>query len=73
MAKIIREAAVLLIRLYQYTVSPLVGPCCRFHPSCSQYMVESLQSKGLMKGLWLGAVRILKCHPFNPGGYDPVK
>ena len=73
MAKVITRAAILIIRLYQCTVSPLLGPCCRFHPSCSQYMVESLRHKGLMRGLMSGTLRILKCHPFHPGGYDPVE
>jgi len=73
MARLITGALVLLIRLYQYTVSPLLRPCCRFHPSCSRYMVEALRRKGLVKGLSLGVVRILKCHPFHPGGYDPVE
>jgi len=73
MARLITTALVLLIRLYQYTISPLLGPCCRFHPSCSRYMVEALRRKGLVKGLSLGVVRILKCHPFHPGGCDPVE
>ena len=73
MARLITGALVLLIRLYQYTVSPLLRPCCRFHPSCSRYMVEALRRKGLVKGLSLGVVRILKCHPFHPRDYDPVE
>ena len=61
-----------LIRLYQRAVSPLLGPRCRYYPSCSQYTLEALQIHGLWRGLWLGARRIGRCHPFHPGGFDPV-
>ena len=61
-----------LIRVYQRCVSPLLGPRCRFYPSCSQYMLEALQTHGLLKGLWLGLRRIGRCHPFHAGGFDPV-
>ncbi len=61
-----------LVRLYQLTLAGLLGPCCRFHPSCSSYMIEALRAHGLGKGLWLGIRRIGRCHPFHPGGYDPV-
>ncbi len=60
-----------VIRLYQVTLSPLLGPACRFEPSCSRYMVESLKKYGLFKGLAQGVRRVLRCHPWNPGGYDP--
>lgn len=60
-----------VIRLYQVTVSPLLGPACRFEPSCSRYMVESLKKYGPVKGLARGLRRFLRCHPWNPGGYDP--
>lgn len=63
---------ILLIRAYQYGVSPFLGRSCRFEPSCSQYAVESLQRHGALKGLWLAARRIGRCHPWHPGGYDPV-
>lgn len=59
------------IRVYQWTLSPLLGNVCRFHPSCSRYMVEALQKYGLVRGLWKGTRRVLRCHPWNPGGYDP--
>jgi putative membrane protein insertion efficiency factor len=69
-----RAVAVCLIaaiRLYQVTLSPLLGPACRFQPSCSQYMVESIKKYGLVSGLYRGVRRFLRCHPWDPGGYDP--
>ena len=60
-----------LIRVYQYTLSPLLGNVCRFEPSCSRYMVESLKKYGLVRGLARGLRRLSRCHPWNPGGYDP--
>jgi uncharacterized protein len=59
------------IWLYQRTLSPLLGNTCRFEPSCSRYMVESLRKYGLFRGLAKGIRRILRCHPWDPGGYDP--
>ena len=63
---------VLPIRLYQLVVSPLLGPRCRFYPSCSAYAVEALTTRGPVVGLWLTVRRLLRCHPWNPGGPDPV-
>jgi putative membrane protein insertion efficiency factor len=63
--------AVMLIRIYQWTLSPLLGPACRFEPSCSRYMEMSLRKYGLYRGLARGIRRLLKCHPWHPGGYDP--
>ncbi|MCA9084870.1 MAG: membrane protein insertion efficiency factor YidD [Planctomycetaceae bacterium] len=63
--------AILLIKAYQRFVSPLLGNNCRFHPSCSEYFVRSLQKHGLLLGGWRGIRRICRCHPFDPGGYDP--
>jgi putative membrane protein insertion efficiency factor len=63
---------VLPIRVYQLLVSPLLGPRCRFYPSCSAYAVEALRTHGPLRGLWLAARRLLRCHPWNPGGLDPV-
>lgn len=60
-----------LIRLYQWTLSPLLGPVCRFEPSCSRYMIEALRKYGFLKGVWKGTGRLLRCHPWDPGGYDP--
>lgn len=62
----------LLVRLYQLLVSPLLPPACRFHPTCSRYAMQALATHGALRGLWLTLRRVLKCHPFHPGGYDPV-
>ncbi|MFQ5863741.1 MAG: membrane protein insertion efficiency factor YidD [bacterium] len=61
-----------IIRLYQTFISPLFPPSCRFYPSCSDYTLQALKKYGFFRGIWLGAVRLLKCHPFNSGGYDPL-
>lgn len=63
---------VLLVRGYQLLISPLLGPRCRFQPSCSQYAIEALRTHGALKGSWLTLMRIGRCHPLHPGGYDPV-
>jgi hypothetical protein len=60
------------IRLYQMFISPAMPPTCRFVPSCSQYAMEAIAHWGLAKGGWRALTRIVRCHPFNPGGYDPV-
>jgi putative membrane protein insertion efficiency factor len=69
---LLRRALVLPIRAYQLFVSPLLGPRCRFYPSCSSYAVEAITTHGALKGLYLGTRRVLRCHPWNPGGPDPV-
>jgi len=61
-----------LIRLYRYAISPLLGPSCRFHPSCSEYAIEALQRHGALQGLWMALRRVSRCHPWHPGGFDPV-
>ena len=63
---------ILMIRVYQYMISPLLGPKCRFTPTCSQYAIEALQKYGLLKGLQLALKRIAKCHPWGSHGHDPV-
>lgn len=63
---------ILCIRFYQIFISPLKPPTCRFYPTCSAYAIEAIQKKGPVKGTWLAIKRISKCHPFHPGGYDPV-
>ncbi|NLV15613.1 MAG: membrane protein insertion efficiency factor YidD [Syntrophomonadaceae bacterium] len=65
------RAIIWLIRVYQ-AISRLFPPRCRFVPTCSHYTIEALNKYGAMKGLWLGAKRIFRCHPFSAGGYDPV-
>ena len=65
------RAIILLIRVYQWTLSPLMGNVCRFEPSCSRYTIECIRIHGAFTGIWLGFRRVLRCHPFNPGGYDP--
>jgi putative membrane protein insertion efficiency factor len=62
----------LLIRGYQLTLSPLLGPRCRFYPSCSHYAMEAIETHGALRGVWLTVKRIGRCHPFNDGGFDPV-
>lgn len=61
-----------LIRFYRYAISPLMAANCRFYPSCSCYAQEALERYGIRRGLWLSCKRLLRCHPWNPGGYDPV-
>lgn len=63
--------AVFLIRVYQWMISPLLGRNCRFHPTCSQYAVEAVQSFGTLRGSWLALKRLGRCHPWHPGGFDP--
>lgn len=63
---------ILLLRGYQYVLSPLLGPRCRFYPSCSHYAIEALQRHGFWRGSGLTLWRLLRCHPWQPGGYDPV-
>lgn len=68
-----RRAAVVPLKLYQRYLSPLKGaPSCRFHPTCSSYAIEAVESHGVLKGSWLALTRLLRCHPFHPGGFDPV-
>ena len=61
-----------LISIYQRLISPLMGPCCRFHPTCSEYAKEALERHGLMLGMWLTIKRLSKCHPLGGSGFDPV-
>ena len=68
----IRWLLVMLVRFYQFAISPMLPPACRYYPSCSNYAIEALERHGALKGSWLAARRILRCHPFRPGGFDPV-
>jgi putative membrane protein insertion efficiency factor len=67
-----RHVLKFLIRAYQLALSPMLGPRCRFYPSCSQYALEAIESHGALRGSWLTARRICRCHPFHDGGFDPV-
>jgi len=64
--------AIKLVRAYQIVISPMLGPRCRFHPTCSNYSIEAIKKHGIAIGSWLTLKRILKCHPLHPGGDDPV-
>jgi len=60
-----------LVRVYQWTLSPIFGRQCRFYPTCSVYFIESVRKYGAIRGAWRGILRICRCNPFHPGGYDP--
>ncbi|NOX90823.1 MAG: membrane protein insertion efficiency factor YidD [Calditrichaeota bacterium] len=68
-----KTLALLIIKIYRKFISPLIPPSCRFYPSCSEYSYESIKKHGVIKGGWYSIVRISKCHPYHPGGFDPVK
>lgn len=72
MTTIARTIVRVCIRAYQRLLSPLLPPCCRYFPTCSAYTLQAVDRHGAVKGLWLGALRILRCHPLHAGGYDPV-
>jgi len=63
---------VLFVRAYQVVLSPMLPPSCRYYPTCSHYAIEALEKHGALRGGWLAVKRISRCHPFRPGGYDPV-
>ena len=67
-----RAATLWMIRFYRRNISPLRAPCCRFIPTCSEYAMEAVEKYGALKGGWLALRRLLRCHPFHKGGYDPV-
>jgi hypothetical protein len=71
--ELFKKLLVSLFRIYQKRISPLKKPSCRFYPTCSQYGIEAVTKYGALKGGFMLTKRILKCHPFHPGGYDPVK
>jgi len=68
----LKQALILLVRGYQLLLSPVLGNNCRFYPSCSSYMIEAMEVHGIIKGIWLGTRRLLRCHPYSDGGIDPV-
>jgi len=68
----IQKFLIFMVRTYQIAISPYIGAHCRFTPTCSAYFIEAVEKYGALKGSWLGIKRIMRCHPGNPGGYDPV-
>lgn len=68
----VRQIFMWVIRGYQLAISPMLGPRCRFYPSCSCYAHTAIERFGVFRGIWLGSMRLLRCHPFAKGGYDPV-
>jgi putative membrane protein insertion efficiency factor len=69
----LRPVFIALLRFYKAGISPLLPPSCRFVPTCSEYATEAIERYGALKGGWMGLRRLLRCHPFHPGGFDPVK
>ena len=67
-----KSVLLLLVRAYQYALRPLLGANCRFYPTCSEYASDAIERHGALKGLWLAVRRIARCHPYHPGGYDPL-
>jgi putative membrane protein insertion efficiency factor len=67
-----KAIALFLVRIYQYGISPFIPSRCIYMPTCSQYMREAIERYGVLRGMWLGCRRLLRCHPWGKGGYDPV-
>lgn len=72
MLSFLSKPLIWIVRAYQLAISPLLPPSCRFYPTCSCYAIEALQRHGALKGMWLAVRRIARCHPWHPGGHDPV-
>ncbi len=72
-AVLVKSLLIGIIRFYQRAISPLLPNSCRFYPTCSEYAIQAVEKYGVLKGLYMGIKRVLKCHPFHPGGYDPVE
>jgi len=70
-AKLPARLLIAAARVYQWTLSPLIGRHCRFHPTCSAYFIQAVEKYGAVRGAWRGVKRIGRCHPYHPGGYDP--
>ncbi|MDI6777536.1 MAG: membrane protein insertion efficiency factor YidD [Syntrophales bacterium] len=71
--QILGKTLIILARVYRLCISPFFTPCCRFYPSCSEYAIIAIRRHGPFKGLLLALMRLLRCHPLHPGGYDPVR
>jgi uncharacterized protein len=69
--KLPARVAIACVRFYQRGISPLIGPSCRYQPTCSEYTVQAINKYGVIRGIFRGSLRILRCHPFSRGGYDP--
>ena len=70
---VVRKASITLIKAYRSLISPMLPASCRFSPSCSVYTLQAIEKYGLLRGGWMGALRLMRCHPFSKGGFDPVK
>jgi putative membrane protein insertion efficiency factor len=68
-----KKILIAIVKLYKFLISPILPGSCRFVPSCSEYSLEALERYGALKGTWLSVRRVARCHPFHPGGFDPVK
>jgi putative membrane protein insertion efficiency factor len=68
-----RALTIGVLRIYKRWISPLLPSACRFHPTCSEYMIQAVETHGVARGVWMGLRRLAKCHPFHEGGFDPVK
>ncbi len=68
-----RKTVIAILRGYRRFISPLLPSACRFHPTCSEYMIEAVSKYGAARGTWMGTRRLLRCHPFHQGGFDPVR
>lgn len=72
MKAVMKQLVIILVKLYRLLISPLFPPCCIYTPTCSAYMIEAVEKYGVIKGVYLGVKRLLRCHPWHEGGYDPV-
>jgi len=68
-----RKVVIATLGVYKRFLSPMLPSACRFHPTCSEYMIEAVDKYGVRRGVWMGALRLLRCHPFHEGGFDPVR
>jgi len=68
-----KPAVLASLRFYKHWISPMLPSACRFHPTCSEYMMEAISAHGVLRGVWMGLRRLSRCHPFHEGGFDPVR